>query len=756
MELKVNGIHLSSALKHHLSGLTEYNYLLIFDNADHLPTLTTYFPGGNHGNILVTSRNPRVRDILYEQNRHTIEVDRMSETDACELLIKAASLTAEETAKPVITATVNLIVERLGYLALAIDQAGSYIANTCSIEEFLALYDKMRPELMSSEEFQGSGYAASVYKTWELSFKAVSQIAPAAAELLMTLGYFHHEGIPREIFEFGSVVFLRASHAALPSDLSHLGKLLVQCMVKCDSSGNEKSPSSIGAMSHTWVPYHFEQAMKTLLSYSLVKRNRVEGSTRSPTYTIHPLVHCWIRDRHDPDRFQHQRAQNTAIALLQEAMLADTCHGGYALRNRLVPHLDTWVRPCLDDPNVGKENWRILGHHEEEQIGVLEAAAGTYFDAGRLKDAEDLWGKVFQWRMKNLGATDPDTSRARVKLAEVYRRIGKFHKATTLDQESLEILRNLRGPEHPDTLQAMLDLGWTYAEAGNIIGAEKLERAVVAARAKLHGSDSFEVALARGNLGVTLWRMHHFDEAEEELRVALDGKLKVYGREHPSTLLTLGNLASAVRGLKRWASAENLGREFFETRKALLGEKHQDVARSMSHLGVTYLEAGRAELAYELHTKALEIIQEAVGGYHLHTLDAMEFLSKAMISLGREDEAVKVLKELVTRRKLVLPEAHPATLVAMKLLGGIRGEEELLKEVEEIERQKNVAQENRVQENLEVPGICLELKHQNIDAEGTITAAQEGIYHQYLEERKKRQQELALVGLTTDKWSILV
>jgi len=254
---------------------------------------------------------------------------------------------------------------------------------------------------------------------------------------------------------------------------------------------------------------------------------------------------------------------------------------------------------------------------------------------------------------------------------------------------------------------------------------------------------------------VTLWRMHRFDEAEEELRVALDGKLKVYGREHPSTLLTLGNLASAVRGLKRWASAENLGREFFETRKALLGEKHQDVARSMSHLGVTYLEAGRAELAYGLQTKALEIIQEAVGEYHLHTLDAMEFLSKAMISLGREDEAVKVLKELVTRRKLVLPEAHPATLVAMKLLGGIRGEEELLKEVEEIERQKKEAQGNRAQENLEVPGIRLKLKHQNVDAEGTVTTAQEGI-DLFLEERKKRQQELALVGLTTDKWSILV
>ena len=297
MELKVNGHHLSSALKHHLSRLTGYNYLLIFDNADHLPTLPNYFPGGSHGNILVTSRNPRVRDILFEQDRHTIEVDRMSKSDACELLRKAASLTPEQIAEPAITTMTNLIVERLGYLALAIDQAGSYIANTCSIEEFLALYDKMRPELLSNEEFQGSGYTASVYKTWELSFKAVREFAPAAAELLMTLGYFHYERIPREIFEFGSAIFLRASHATVPSALSHLGKLLVQCMVRCDSSGNEESPAN-SAMSHTWVPYHFEQTMKTLLNYSLVKRDRVDGSSRSPAYTIHPLVHCVVTNRY--------------------------------------------------------------------------------------------------------------------------------------------------------------------------------------------------------------------------------------------------------------------------------------------------------------------------------------------------------------------------------------------------------------------------------------------------------------------------
>jgi len=739
--LKVDGHALA---RHRLASLSDYNYLLIFDNADNLPNLATYLPGGRHGNILVTSRNPKTRDIVSEVDKHTFEVDRMSQADGCDLLRKAARLSPEEIAAPETERVAQTIVAKLGYLALAIDQAGAYIANACSIEDYLGIYNKVRPVLMNNREFQGSGYAASVYQTWELSMGKVKEKNPAAAELLMVLGYFHYEGIPREIFENGSAAFARVSCGATAAgrpELTQLGKLLVECM-RYDPSSSKQEPTSPMSPSGnldraTWVPYHFEQAMKILCSYSLVKRH-LGYYGKAPAYTIHPLVHCWIRDRCEPDALEQQRAQCAAIALLQEAMLTDDSKGGYALRYRLISHLDAWVRPYLD-----VEKATIAGHTEEERMGVLEAAGTTYHDAGRLDDAESLRERVLQWRIHNLGVADADTIRARVNLAMTYRRKGNLQKATIMDRETLHLLSHsdTRGPEHTETLQAMLNLAWSYAEGGNVPGAEKLEREVIAIQSNLHGPDSLEVGMARGNLGVTLWREEHYKEAEEELVFALEKKVAAYGKEYPSTLLTMGNLGIALRGQKRWTSTENLNREVLDIQIRTLGERNKDVARSLAHLGVTLLEVGRLEEAHGLEVQALDILKETVGEYHLHTLDTMENLGRVLVKLGREVEAVGVFESLVSKRRMVLGEAHPATLVAMMMLGELAGQEEVLKQAKDIKQREAEKKVVEVQEETEMSNSAAK---DQIKVDDLL-----------LEERNKRRDELAELGLLPDRWNIL-
>jgi len=38
-----------------------------------------------------------------------------------------------------------------------------------------------------------------VFATWEISFKAIQEKSPKAAELLLVCGFFHHEDIPEEL-----------------------------------------------------------------------------------------------------------------------------------------------------------------------------------------------------------------------------------------------------------------------------------------------------------------------------------------------------------------------------------------------------------------------------------------------------------------------------------------------------------------------------------------------------------------------------
>jgi hypothetical protein len=68
------------------SGKQEH-WLLFFDNADDPKIdLNKFFPKCNHGNIVITSRNPGLRG--YGQH---FQVSDMNETEAVKLLLKCAS-----------------------------------------------------------------------------------------------------------------------------------------------------------------------------------------------------------------------------------------------------------------------------------------------------------------------------------------------------------------------------------------------------------------------------------------------------------------------------------------------------------------------------------------------------------------------------------------------------------------------------------------------------------------------------------------
>jgi len=73
-------------------GSLKANYAMVFDNADVLSPaeLEAYFPPGNKGNILITSRNSAMRNLTLPEN--SLEVTDMEENDAAELLLRASFL----------------------------------------------------------------------------------------------------------------------------------------------------------------------------------------------------------------------------------------------------------------------------------------------------------------------------------------------------------------------------------------------------------------------------------------------------------------------------------------------------------------------------------------------------------------------------------------------------------------------------------------------------------------------------------------
>ena len=127
------------------------NWLMVYDGADgHYQIIEKFFPPGNGGNILITSRNGGLKRITLT----SLKVLNMTEEEAVSLLLKSASLVGTSDH---ITNLAKKLASELGGIPLALDQAGAYIATSqCGIADYLELYAKHKHKLMSTPEFKGA------------------------------------------------------------------------------------------------------------------------------------------------------------------------------------------------------------------------------------------------------------------------------------------------------------------------------------------------------------------------------------------------------------------------------------------------------------------------------------------------------------------------------------------------------------------------------------------------------------------------
>ena len=190
------------------------NYAMVFDNADNLTPeeLEVYFPSGQGGNILITSRNSGLRHLTLHQN--SFEVKEMEENDAISLFLKAACL---HESQEDLQAEASKIVNELFCIPLAIDQAGASLAfGDIDIRDYLHEYSRYRERSLSYPAFKGaSTYNRTVYGTWELSYKEIQQraesddsqraeAAKSAMLLLAMFSFLHFDGITQEIFSYAA------------------------------------------------------------------------------------------------------------------------------------------------------------------------------------------------------------------------------------------------------------------------------------------------------------------------------------------------------------------------------------------------------------------------------------------------------------------------------------------------------------------------------------------------------------------------
>ncbi len=474
---------------------TDRSWLLVFDNADDPDVLRELIPRAGSGQVLVTSRH---RD-WSSQGLEAIRLDVLGPSDAVELLCTKAN-------RPVDAAGAAELVEYLGRLALAVEQAGAYCRATgVGFDQYREALDQRAREMHEQNparihRFSPNGDAEDVtlLTVWDASLEQAAVDSGLAIDLSRVISYLDPDHIPVS--------------------------LLVEW-------GEEES--LVGSGDQLAVL----EAIAALDRFCLVDTNRDGDSGQIDSISVHRLV-AEIARIHAADADEPTVWAATAIRILvglqRRVDVADP--EKWAFIDYLTPHIVASVRFANDL------------HVEHEQRASLEQVMARYLSA-----SGDPW-RAFDWavnaldtRRQVLGEDHPATLTSKNNLAGVLWDQGDLDGARALYDEVVEAHKEVLGERHPDTLASKNNLAGLLQAQGDLDGARALYDEVVETRKEVLGERHPATLTSKNNLAGLLRAQGDLDGARALYDEVVETRKEVLGERHPDTLTSKNNLAGLLQ-----------------------------------------------------------------------------------------------------------------------------------------------------------------------------------------------------------------
>ncbi|KAJ7852998.1 hypothetical protein B0H13DRAFT_2284218 [Mycena leptocephala] len=610
------------------------DWLLFYDNADNPNIdLNRFIPQCNHGNIIITTRNPTLRSYAGAH----FAVSDMEESDAVALLLKSAAQKS------------SLATESI---AAEIVKAGAFILQSGALDTYLDIYMSNRAQLLSEKPAQShDNYAWTVYTTWQMGF---DQLSPLAAMFLQLCSFLHQDGISEEIFSRAARYKFQMpipSREELQKPLEFLQQFT--------------DPAAIMGMSIDRIPYDHEQ------SHSLRLMSHVDSLRHGNQQAVADFGAQYGMIYYHAGQPKEAKELSLGILEKQKQILYDDhpdtleTMGNLALTYQKLGQFHTAEELAVV---VLEKQKQVLGDDHPDTLWAMGNLASTYKHLGKFQQAEELEFAVLEKQKQFLGDDHPDTLPAMGNLAVTYWHLCKFQQAEELQAVVLEKQKPVLDDDHPDTLRAMGNLASTYHSLGKFHKAEELEVVVLEKRKRVLGDDHPDTLQTMGNLASTYWHLGKFQQAEGLQVVVLEKRKQVLGDDHPDTLWSMGSLASTYHSRGDFHRAQELDIVVLEKHKQVLGEDHPDTLLAMGNLAATYNHLGEFQQAEELEVIVLEKRRQAFGDNHPETLRALGNLGWTYHQLGQFQKAEELEVVVLEKRKMFLGDNHPDTLWTMQNL----------------------------------------------------------------------------------------
>ena len=446
-------------------------WLVILDNVTDPADVAPLLARARTGRYLITSRRA--------SGWHTVGVApvRLDVLEAAEAQDLLAAILVP--ARPGEADAAELCAE-LGFLPLAIEQAGAYLAQAgVTPREYLDLLARY-PAAMYQAAPEGGDAARTIARIWHVTLDRLAD-DPLAGQLLRILAWYAPDDIPRALLD---------GLADPPAVLSAVSRLAVYSMLTAEPS-------------------------------TLAMHRLVQAVTRTP-------------DPDDPHRDPQtiDAARKQATGQLADALPDPHDPPGWPGWRMLLPHIEALASHSPPDTDTDITAYVL------NQAGLFLKGQGQ---PGR---AAGYFQRVLADCVRVLGADHPVTLTSRNNLAGAYQAAGNMARAIPLYEQTLADSERILGADHPRTLGSRNNLAYAYQVAGDPVRAIPLYERVLADCVRVLGADHPQTLTSRNNLAYAYQVAGDLGRAIPLYEQTLADSERVLGADHPLTKTVRANLAA--------------------------------------------------------------------------------------------------------------------------------------------------------------------------------------------------------------------
>lgn len=668
-------------------------WLLILDNADSdeaaqavTDLLGKLTPSGQ---VLVTSRLSNWPGAV-----ESLPLDVLAVADATAFLLERTDHRRRKA--PDDSAQARTVALQLGQLALALEQAGAYIAHhRYTFSQYLAEWYERRDKVLAWYDELAMQYPMSVAVTWKTSFDSLTE---AARRLLRILAWLAADPVPEWLLESGGGPFASLDRGASADARAALADLDAHSLV---TRANEAPAFSVHRLVQEVTRRSLEGANRTDLKAALrwVDDAFVGNPQDVRTWpTLAPLAphalavydEVWQLDPSAENGDKYARALLAQKRFPEaERVFRDVLGKLHELGEENPEAYVTQLAAILN--NLGlvyyrtrqftkavscyREVFDIYSKHTEHKT-YLQATATNFtnlgnvlLDSDKLAEAEesyklslDIWRNLARHNFDYV----PNVALTLNNLAGIYFATKNFGQAQRAYQAALETWRQVvkhKRSARPDVARTLNGLGALYGKMGKFHEAEASHQEALSIRRQLakENPEAYfsDVAESLNNLGMLYRETNMLVQSERAHEEAL-GIYRRLNTDTPTACLselatTLNDLALVYGLAQSFTQAENLFQE-------ALGILHQlakdnpdvylrQLAESLNHLGLMYRNCGRLPEAVAPHEEELAINRRlAKNNPAVH----LPILAATLSNLGIAYTAIKKLAEAKRAHKEAL------------------------------------------------------------------------------------------------------